>query len=409
MVQSPSLPIPSIRVNQQMSGEDQQRRGGCSNDCSSVAESGVVSNSAGKPSGRTNAATRISEHPKKLGRHASSPSHQGPSSSGRLAHIRQNFSTRGFSEGVIGMLNRSWRNSTESAYTSAWRRWDCWCTTRNIHPLSAPLKEILEFLLKEFDSGKQYRTLNTIRSAISMTHDEIDGTRVGQHEVVSCFMKGVFNSRPPAPRYTSTWDVDVVLKFLGSLPENTSLPLPMLTHKLAMLLALANANRCSDLAALDLQFCSMQSDGAKFMIPGLTKTRRTGPPKEAFFAYYSQNKKLCPVSTLIVYRQRTKDLRPSGNQGRLFISVRRPHHPVKSATIGHWLKKVMEQSGIDTTIFSAHSTRGAATSKAVSAGVSIPEILKAADWSTPSTFSRFYHRPVISDSKFGQVVLSGKL
>jgi len=92
----------------------------------------------------------------------------------------------------------------------------------------------------------------------------------------------------------------------------------------------------------------------------------------------------------------------------LFISVRKPYHAVKSATIGHWLKKIMEQAGIDTSIFSAHSTRGAATSKAKAAGVSIPEILKAADWSVPSTFTHFYHRPVPpSGLSFGQGVLTG--
>ena len=37
-----------------------------------------------------------------------------------LAHIRQAFSTRGLSEGVFGILNRSWRASTELAYSTAW-------------------------------------------------------------------------------------------------------------------------------------------------------------------------------------------------------------------------------------------------------------------------------------------------
>ena len=46
---------------------------------------------------------------------------------------------------------------------------------------------------------------------------------------------------------------------------------------------------------------------------------------------------------------------------RLFIAARKP---VTSATIGHWLKNFTEQSGIDTSIFMAHSTRGAATFKA---------------------------------------------
>ena len=85
---------------------------------------------------------------------------------------------------------------------------------------STSVSKVLEFLLEEFNVGKQYRTLNTIRSAISMTHSEVDGVRIGQHEIVSRFMKGIFNSRPPMPRYTSTWNVDIILRYLSSLPEN---------------------------------------------------------------------------------------------------------------------------------------------------------------------------------------------
>ena len=78
-----------------------------------------------------------------------------------------------------------------------------------------------------------------------MTHKEVDGTRVGQHPLVSRFLKGVFNSRPPAPKYSVTWDVDVVLSYLKLLPKNQELSFQTLSHKLAMLMALANADRFS--------------------------------------------------------------------------------------------------------------------------------------------------------------------
>lgn len=86
------------------------------------------------------------------------------------------------------------------------------------------------------------------------------------------------------------------------------------------------------------------------------------------------------------------------------ISVRKPHKPVKPAAIAHWLKAVMKLAGIDTDKFSAHSTRGASTSKAKQVGVSTTDILKAANWTTASTFCRFYHRP-INSGKFGSSVL----
>ena len=159
---------------------------------------------------------------------------------------------------------------------------------------------ILEFLFEQFSKGKQYRTINTIRSAISMTHDEIDGTRVGQHPLVSRFLKGVFNIRPPAPKYAVTWDVDVVLSYLRSLPDNQKVSFQLLSHKLAMLMALANADRCSDLAALDLNHRTFQGGGVRFIIPGLTKTRKSGPPVEAFYPAFPEDPKICPVETLML-------------------------------------------------------------------------------------------------------------
>ena len=78
------------------------------------------------------------------------------------------------------------------------------------------------------------------------------------------------------PRYTFTWDVDVVLSFLETQPDNKALSFQFLTHKLAMLLALANADRCSDFVALDLSFRLFQDGAVKFTIPGPTKTRRDG-------------------------------------------------------------------------------------------------------------------------------------
>lgn len=371
-----------------------------------MAQSGVVSIATEESDRHTNPAPTDSGHPAGA-RRITSPNGNGraPTSS-RMACIWQRYNAGGLSDGVIKMLNKSWRGSTETAYSSAWRQWDHWCSERGISSLSAPLSAILGFLLVLFNKGRQYRTINTVRSAISMTHDDVDGTRVGQHPLVSRFLKGIFNSRPPAPKYCSTWNVDIVLSYIKKLPENKELSFQLLSHKLAMLMALANADRCSDLVALDLNYHTFQGTGVRFIIPGLTKTRRSGPPIEAFYASFSEDPRICPVETLKCYKLRSKNLRPQseGSGNPLFISVRKPHNPIKAATLGHWLKNIMRSAGIDTQTFSGHSTRGASMSKAKVAGVSTADILKAANWSNSSTFCRFYHRPVNS-GQFGTSVL----
>ena len=70
-----------------------------------------------------------------------------------------------------------------------------------------------------------------------------------------------------------------------------------------------------------------------------------------------------------------------------------------------WIKSILELSGIDISIFTAHSVRGAATSEALNQGISIPDILKMASWSNESTIQRFYYRPQFNSSP-GKAVLS---
>ena len=49
-------------------------------------------------------------------------------------------------------------------------------------------------------------------------------------------------------------------------------------------------------------------------------------------------------------------------------------------TLSHWVKKVIEESGIDTNIFSSHSTRRASTSTALLRAVNIETIRDTAGW-----------------------------
>ena len=100
--------------------------------------------------------------------------------------------------------------------------------------------------------GQMYRFLNCFRSTISSVHLPVDRFQVGQHPLVSRSLKGVFNSRPPMPRYKDIWEVSKVLRYLQSLGPNESLSLKDLTIKLAMLLALSLANRSSHLVRLRL-------------------------------------------------------------------------------------------------------------------------------------------------------------
>ncbi|XP_078700855.1 uncharacterized protein LOC144927349 [Branchiostoma floridae x Branchiostoma belcheri] len=115
-----------------------------------------------------------------------------------------------------------------------------------------------------------------------------------------------------------------------------------------------------------------------------------------------KDKKLCPKTYVEKYLARTKPLRR--DEKYLFVSFKKPHKAVGTSSIARWIKSVMSLAGIDTAQYSAHSTRGAASSAAERSGLSTTEILRAADWSSESTFATFYKRD-LEESDFGRAVL----
>ena len=200
------------------------------------------------------------------------------------------------------------------------------------------------------------------------------------------------------PRYSSTWDVGMVTKYLTSLGRNEDLPLKRLSQKLALLMALVEACRTSELKALDLRFKVLKPEGVSFKLASLTKKRTPGlPPKELFFGAFPGNECLCVVKCLSAYESATAELRTvDGGVTHLFISYTRPHKPITSQRIAHWIKDLLSDAGVNTDVFKAHSVRGASTSAAMNKGVSLAEVLNTANWSKESTFRRFYYRSVDS-------------
>jgi len=265
---------------------------------------------------------------------------------------------------------------------------------------------VVNFLAHLFDQGYQYRSLNAYQSAISSVHEKVDGYEVGQHPLVSRLLKGVFHQRPPQPRYSETWDVNKVTSYLDSLGENASLPLPVLTHKTVMLLALTRPSRSADLSQLDLRGRRYLPEGVVFQPTKLAKqSRQSKPLTDFFFPAFPHNSRLCPVHALQAYEERTVSFREGQGSSVLFLTTIKPHSPASSSTIARWLKSLLGKAGIDTAIFKAHSVRGAAATAAHNAGVTTGDILNAADWSTQSVFQKFYYK-LSRSTEFGIAVLN---
>ena len=130
--------------------------------------------------------------------------------------------------------------------------------------------------------------MNSYRSAISSFHEKIEGFPVGQDSEVYTLLTGVFNLRPPQPKYSSTWDVQIVLEFIrNNWTDNKSLPNKNLTLTLTMLLALTSASRASNIHHLDIRFMSLSEQKVVFNFAKLLKTQKKdrAPPKHEIFAF----------------------------------------------------------------------------------------------------------------------------
>lgn len=92
-------------------------------------------------------------------------------------------------------------------------------------PPHPPVKDVLEFLQELYERGLRYSCLNTARSALSSIIVLDGNVTVGNHPLVQRFLKGVFQTRPAFPRYTTTWDTSIVLTDLKTLhpPKEISL------------------------------------------------------------------------------------------------------------------------------------------------------------------------------------------
>ena len=104
-----------------------------------------------------------------------------------MSFIRRHYEKRGFSEHVNKVLLNSWRPSNQKQWAVFCREWQI-----------TSLMDMLEFLHTQLHLS--YSALNTDRSALSCVIS-IDNVPVGQHPLLSRFVKGTFERKPPFGMY----------------------------------------------------------------------------------------------------------------------------------------------------------------------------------------------------------------
>ena len=262
----------------------------------------------------------------------------------------------------------------------------------------------MNYLAELYNTGIGYSALNTARSALSSYVILPDGSLFGTHPLVRRFMKGVFENRPSLPRYSATWDIAVVLKYLGKMHPADKLSLKELTLKVVTLLALLSGQRRQTLHALKVSCMQLGPDKCIFVLDKLLKTSKPGRHLSHLeFLSYTPDPSLCIVKYLLEYVKRTQTLRQGIDQ--LLVSHQNPYGPVHVDTVSRWIKTTLTNAGVNTDVFSAHSTRSASTSAASNKQIPLDTIMKSAGWHSDKTFQKFYNLPVENNLNYGKELL----
>lgn len=308
---------------------------------------------------------------------------------------------------AIEVMLASLSHNSIKQYDVYLRRWFYFCKHNNYDLYSSSVPQIIFFLNKLYEEGSQYGTLNSCRSALSL----LMGNKLGEDDRVKRFFKGVFRLRPPLPKYSMTWDTSIVLNHIATLYPNETLTLDQISKKLVTLIALSTAHRVQTLSKINIKNIETFSSKVLIKIPDYLKTTRQGCLQPVLvFPYFLEKPEICPAKSLLSYLDKTRPLRK--NIDSLFISLKKQYKAVGSQTLSRWIKETLRNCGIDVNIFTAHSTRHAATSAAHSIGISLDEIRRTAGWSGSSnTFYRFYNRTISyvnqNDDSFARSILQG--
>ncbi|KAI9565167.1 hypothetical protein GHT06_008943 [Daphnia sinensis] len=323
-----SLRVSAILSSSEVSDEDNEGAGTTNVYRAVLAEPTVVS-------GASRNGVRAGPSSTKRG---SSVGHVGPAAStsgvtavNRLEVVRGQLENSGLSNQGVDLLLDGARDTTSATYQSAWSGWHSWCVREHANPVSPPLGKVLEYLSSLVCKGKPYWTVNVARSMLSSTLVKIDGVDVGKYPLVLKLMKGAYNRKPPAPKYSRY----------------------------------ATLCRVSELANISRD--SIVIDGIQALFSH-TKPRKS--------------QRSSPLQKLKDYITASESFRQRPDSKFLFLGLRSPRRSVGASTLARWIKSVLSDAGVDTSVFSAHSTRGAAASNA--ANLKVP---------VESTFIRFYRRP----------------
>ena len=154
-------------------------------------------------------------------------------------------------------------------------------------------------------------------------------------------LRGIFKLRLSFPKHVVTYDPNIVLKYIDSLPANKDLSLELLTKKLCNLLCFLSGQWSQSIEKLKIDKSILSHGTCTFYFHTVRKTTKPDNHQHLLvFDTYPQNSKLCVIDCLQEYRRRTDLVRESldGNPQELILSYAYTFELINSQLIARYTK-----------------------------------------------------------------------
>ena len=150
-----------------------------------------------------------------------------------------------------------------------------------------------------------YRSICNARSALNNIIYLPEFSDISQYPLIKKFIKGIFNLRPPQPRYEEIWNVSIVIQFIDEWGYNDYLSLKQLTIKTATILLLLSGERINTLSSFDIKNMIIGEHKCIFIPSKLLKhSRPCYVNKPVKFYEHEENLNICPVKTIKHYQDK---------------------------------------------------------------------------------------------------------
>jgi len=309
-----------------------------------------------------------------------------------FADLTDIISAQGFSDRSSRYLAASIADSSRKSYSSAFKLFAEWLSDHDFSLTTLTTIQIANYLAETADRIS-YNAVIVHRSAILFFLSQSNRQALIQNDHIRSLMRGIKKLKQVIKTVHPIWNIETVFPYVRELATKKSFS--AISQHLALIILLFGCKRISDLChlSIDAKFFNLTHDSLLLYQSHSKSSSRTGTSNPCILRQNISDPKLCPIRSV------NRFLKASGKRSKenknLFISLSDPTLPITIHAVRKWVKDMLLSTGVKAT---PGSTRKAATSHLIQAGINMDEILEKGGWAELRTMMTHYVQPVLPRS-----------